>query len=206
MRYYSKPIGWRNESYRHSLASRGIKTKKLSGPIVSVTRHGIPITIKNIGSPGRAYPVNQKDIKESMDSIPNNYVKGIKEINLRDPSPVAGSKQDKAYAQWVRTKEDGLTSRGNRINIFSQPYNRGSFVGVEPGNENPVCLKNYVKKYVIPHEVGHHVAASKNNNLPILVEEAKADAFANKENPDNPKILEKYINRRVLMFGEQGTI
>ena len=30
MRYSSKPVGWRNESYRHYLAAKGISTKKYS--------------------------------------------------------------------------------------------------------------------------------------------------------------------------------
>jgi hypothetical protein len=200
-------MSWHYESWRHSLSAKGYSTyrstkKKLNGVVVAKTRHGIPITIKDPGRQGKAYPVKPCDVKEIMDKIPDKYVDGIKEINFRDPSTVAGTKQELAYAQWVRTKEDG----GNRINIFSQPYKGGRFKHVEPGNDDPEMLRKHMKNYVIPHEVGHHVAAKKDNHLPIIVEEAKADAFAARENPDDPKILERHINQRIVQFGSRGTI
>ena len=194
-------MSWYYQSWRHALARRGVKTK-LNGVVVAKTRQGIPITVKNVGKQGKAYPIRPNDVKEIMDKIPDKYTEGIKEVNFRDPSTVAGSKQDLAYAQWVRTKEGG----GNRINIFSQPFQAGKFNHVEPGNEDPEMLRQHMKNYVIPHEVGHHVAAKKDNHLPIIVEEAKADAFAARENPDDPYILEKHINHREVMFGFKGTI
>ena len=190
------------------MSARGYSTystarrKKLNGIVVAKTRCGIPITIKDPGKSGKAYPIRPKEVKEIMDKIPEKYTDGIKEVNFRDPSPVAGSKQDLAYAQWVRTKEDG----GNRINIFSQPFKNGKFQKVEPGNESPDKLSAHMKNYVIPHEVGHHIAAKKDNTLPIIVEEAKADAFAAREDPDDPAVIEKYINNRIMIFGNTGTV
>ena len=53
-----KPVGWRNESYRHLLAAKGVKTK-LHGQVIARTNNGIPITVKDYSTPGRAYPVFQ---------------------------------------------------------------------------------------------------------------------------------------------------
>jgi hypothetical protein len=172
-------MAWYNQSWRHSLAARRIKTK-LNGPIHDYTRHGIPITVRD----GRVkdYPVGPSEVKKTLDKIPKKDIDGITEVNLRDPSPVPGAKQDKAWAQYVRSKK--------RINIFS--------------GECPD--KAYFEGYVLPHEVGHHVAAKKDPKLPIIVEEAKADAYAAKENPDSPVVLKKHINNRVNLFGNRGTI
>jgi hypothetical protein len=190
---------WHYEGWRHSLAAKGQKTyRKLNGKVLDHTKHGVPITMQSKPEPGKAYPVGPKEVKDVLNNIPQKDIKGLTEVNFRNPSPVAGSKQDKAWAQYVRSKK--------RINVFSQPYKNGKFNDVEPGNESPQAAKKHIQGYVLPHEVGHHSAAMKNPDLPIIVEEAKADAFAAHENPESPKVLEKHINHRIMMFGEKGTI
>lgn len=196
--------GWFNQSWRHSLAARRIKTtyKGLNGRVLAKSRHGISITLKANPKPGTAYPVSASDVKAVLDKMPDHAVEKLKEVNLRPPSEVAGAKQDKAYAQWVRTRENG----GNRINIFTQKYENGKFKEVEPGNEDPNALRAHMKKYVIPHEIGHHVVTKEDNKMPIILEEAKADAFAARENYNDPFVIDKHINNRMMLFGEKGTI
>jgi len=189
-------MSWHYQSWRHALARRGIKTAKYNGNIVARTRHGIPITVKESAQQGKAYPLTPGQAKEALDKMPATAISGIKEVNFRDPG-IPATKQDKAWAQYVRTKK--------RINIFSQPYKNGKFHDTECGGSKSEVAE-HMKDYVLPHEVGHHRAAKKDPNLPIIVEEAKADAFAAKQNPDDPLITEMHINDRVSQFGSKGTI
>jgi len=205
-------MAWFREYYRHSMAARGISTTLstsrygfakrrhdylLHGHVLTKTRHGIPITIQKPAAPGKSYPISPNDAKRVLDKMPDAAVRGIKEVNFRDPG-IPATKQDKAWAQYVRTEK--------RINIFSQPYKGGKFIEAEPENRDPSAAEEHMKEYVIPHEVGHHRAAKKDPNLPIIVEEAKADAFAAKQNPEDPITVENHINNRQLMFGDKGTI
>jgi len=196
--------GWHNQSWRHSLAARRIKTsnKYLNGRVLARSRHGIPITVQQDPKPGTAYPVSAKDIKTVLDKMPDEAVEKLKEVNLRPPSEVAGAKQNLAYAQWVRTRENG----GNRINIFTQKYKNGKFKDVEPDKEDPDNLRAHMKNYVIPHEIGHHVVTKEDNKMPIILEEAKADAFAARENYNDPYVIDRHISNRIMQFGNKGTV
>jgi hypothetical protein len=189
-------MAWFRESWRHAYARRGIKTGKYNGSIVARTRHGIPITLKEPAQPGKAYPLTPEQAKEALDKMPDKAISGIEEVNFRDPG-IPATKQDKAWAQYVRTKK--------RINIFSQPYSHGRFHDSECGGTKKEVAE-HMKSYVIPHEVGHHRAAKVDPKLPIIVEEAKADAFAARENPENQIVVERHINDRIATYGSKGTI
>jgi hypothetical protein len=202
-------MSWYYESWRHALSARGYSTYrksyagKLSGTVITKTRHGIPITMKDSRlNKNEAYPMSPNDAKKVLDSMPPKMVDGIKEINFRKPCDVPGTKQRLAYAQWIRTKEDGK----NRINVFAQEFKDGEFQKVEPGNEDPSALRRHMMGYVLPHEVGHHYVESRDNGLPGIVGEASADAVADHQNPYDPEVLNKYVDQRVMVFGEKGTI
>jgi hypothetical protein len=203
-------MAWFREYHRHSLAARGIPTSRyafsrrrkpgqyeLHGHISAKTRQGIPITIQKPAAPGKSYPITPQDAKKALDKLPDASMRGIKEINFRDPG-LPMTKQDKAWAQYVRSQQ--------RINVFSQPYKNGEFIEAEPENRSPDAARRHMEEYVLPHEVGHHRAAKKDPDLPIIVEEAKADAFAAKENPEDRATVESYIEDRQIMFGSKGTI
>jgi hypothetical protein len=198
--------GWYFESYRHALAAKGIKTsmyrKPLNGYVVNKTRQGIPITVRSPNktlAKKRAYPISPEQAKERFDKLKSSEVKGITEINFRDPG-IPATKQDKAWAQYARSDK--------RINIFSQPYDGRKFSDVEPEYEQPLAAKNYVSKYILPHEVGHHYYQYnlKLNEDPMLLEEARADAFVAGENALKEPVLKKFIKKRQVQFGEKGTI
>jgi hypothetical protein len=197
--------GWYYQSYRHALAAKGIRTsmyRKLNGRIVGKTRHGIPITVKSPSdtvAKKRAYPISPEQAKERFDRMKPSEVKGITEINFRDPG-IPATKQDKAWAQYARGDK--------RINLFSQPYDGRKFSDVEPEYENPVAAKNYVSKYILPHEVGHHYYQHnlKMDSDPMIVEEARADAFVAGKDARKKPVLKKFIKSRQIMFGKKGTI
>jgi hypothetical protein len=197
--------GWYRDYWQHSLAAKGIKTsmyRKLNGSLVGKTRHGIPITIKapsNTAKKGRAYPVSPMEVKDRFNKFKSSEVKGITEINFRDPG-IPATKQDKAWAQYVRSDK--------RINVFSQPYEKGEFKEVEPELEKPKEAEKHLAGYVLPHEVGHHYYQhnKKMDKGNVLTEEARADAFAADENPENPVVLARFKHQRKQMFGRKGSI
>ena len=199
--------GWYYHSYGHSLAAKGVRTsmykkKHLNGYVVGKTRHGIPITVKSPSktvSKGRAYPITPEQAKERFNKMKPSEVNGITEINFRDPG-IPATKQDKAWAQYARNDR--------RINLFSQPFNGDKFSDVEPEYEQPEAAEGYVSKYIIPHEVGHHFYQHnlKMDEDPMLVEEARADAFAAGQDARKKPILKKFINKRKIMFGSKGSI
>lgn len=173
--------------------------KKLNGKKVAETEQGIPITIKDKEKSDRKYPISPKDAKKTFDSLPPEMVEGITEVNFREPG-IPATKQDKAWAQYVRSKQ--------RVNIFSQPYKSGKFQEVDRGLENKSEAKRYMMSYVVPHETAHHYLQHNlgMNNDPEIIEEARADALAYGDNPFDSKVVEKYIGDRQDKFGIKGTI
>jgi hypothetical protein len=197
--------GWYFESWRHSLAAKGIRTSlhsKLNGSLVGKTRHGIPITVKAPSKTlkkGRAYPIAPDEVKQRFDKFKKKEVEGITEINFRDPG-IPATKQDKAWAQYARGDR--------RVNVFSQPFKKGKFKEVELELEDPWKAKEHMAGYVLPHETGHHYYQYnlKMDKDDVLTEEARADAFAAGEDPKKPWVLAKYRQNRKQMFGRKGSI
>jgi hypothetical protein len=199
--------GWFRESYRHSLAARGVtsnrysfKAKQLNGIIVARTRHGIPVTIRGNALPGTAWPISPSEIVSTLDKVPTPVITGIKEINMRNPGP-AMTKQPFAYAQYVRSDPP-------RINIFPQKFNGREFVDVDPGLNDPAALNKYMKNYVLVHEPAHHFFQHnlKMNSDPVLTEEARVDLFVKGGNPFDKMELEKEKKLRVVNYGPTGSV
>jgi len=166
---------------------------KLTGVPIDNTKQGIPITVQNPAetlSKERKYPVSPADVKKRFGEIPKESVEGISEISFRDPCEVAGTKQKMAWAQYVRSK--------NRINIFSQP-------GAEADNPKN---KVHMMSYVVPHEAAHHTALKvlKEDQNPMIVEEAQADLIVKGKDPLNPANIREAVKERKMMYGEKGTI
>jgi len=173
--------GWRYESWRHSLARKGIKTKKLHGKIYTKTRHDIPITV-NKPEAGKKYPITPEQVKKKMDYLPECEVKGLKEVVFKNPDAPG---QEKAWAQFTRS--DG------KINIFSQPVEAGTIDG-EPVEE----VNKKMEDYVVPHEVSHNYMWNvvKHRDDPEEVEEAKADLKTFGKDYNNKKLIREQIERR----------
>lgn len=188
--------GWHNQNWRHSLAAKGVKTGRLNGKVFTRTKSGIPITIRESPRAGECYPISPLQAKAVVDGLPRESTDGIKEINFRRPG-IPATKQDKAWAQYVRSEA--------RVNIFPQKQEGNRFVQVEPENEDPNNAREHMEKYVIPHEIGHHVVVKHNPDMPLAVEEAIADTFAAKETI-NRQNVEKHLNKRIDTFGPKGTI
>ena len=201
LRYKAYGKGWWGCPHRHSLAAKGVRTSfryKLNGRKVAEVQ-GIPITVRNKEKKDRKYPISPKDAKKTFDALPPEMVEGIKEVNFRDPS-IPATKQDKAWAQYVRSKQ--------RVNIFSQPYKSGKFQEVDQGLENKSDAKRYMMSYVVPHETAHHYLQHnlKLDKDPEIIEEARADALTYGDNPFDPKVVEEYVGDRQNKFGPRGTI
>jgi hypothetical protein len=147
-------MSWNYESYRHSLARRGIKTGKKRARTIAYVKKGkvkIPITVQKTYK-SHIYPVSPQEVKQVMERLPERQLRGLKEVSLRPPSRLPFTEQTKAFAQYVDTK--------NRINIYSNPVKRTKY-GTKykkaiPSLDEQHELEKYMKKHVIPHEVAHH--------------------------------------------------
>jgi hypothetical protein len=199
--------GWRYQSYRHSLAARGVRTSlrakhtQLNGSLVAKTKHGIPITMKDKPDCDNKYPVSVNEVKEVFDEKPYDEVVGITEINFRKPG-IPATKQDKAWAQYVRSKK--------RVNVFTQKFDnkKKQFEDVDLGTENPENARMHMIDYVLPHEVAHHTLQHvwKKDKDPMIVEEARADAMAAGMNPLDKNVEKVFIKSRKDQFGPKGSI
>jgi hypothetical protein len=186
------------------LASKGIRTSfkskySLKGVVVAQTRHGIPITVKDLPDSNNVYPVEIADVKREFDKKSPSMLKGLKEINFRKPG-IPATKQDKAWAQYARGDK--------RINIFTQKFDGNKLVDVDYGLEAPNDARKYMLKYVIPHEVSHHTIQHVwgYNKDPMIVEEARADALTFGKNPFDKQTEREFIKEREASFGPKGSV
>jgi len=155
--------GWYGESHRHYLAAIGVSTghayyRQRPGRIGKV---GDTLIIAQKLKPGRVYPVTGEDVKKVLQKIPEDDRKGLKAVEFVEPRT---EPQKGAWAQLIRSKKKML--------IFSQPR--------EEVECDPEGVRAHMKEYVIPHEVGHHVALNRRGRTDkdLSKAEARADAYA----------------------------
>lgn len=154
----------------------------------------IPITVRPTYR-SHIYPIQIKDLKNILNTIPSVQLKGISEFSFRPPSKMSFTEQSKAWAQYA--------DRANRVNIYSEPYKmtkkglrykRAS----ERFDEYPE-LKDHMGRFIIPHEIGHHHALDnlgfKNDSQ--IKAEARADAIAFRRNPKSPVVMNFFMARRM---------
>lgn len=190
--FRAKPVGWRNDSYRHYLAAKGIKTKKFSKqqPKKLAQVRNTIITAEPHRE-DRMYPIAPNDVKEVLKNLPEDDVKGLKEVSFVDPKGM----QENAWGQFIRSKR--------KILIFSQPADEKSI-----DQQNPDKVYAKVKNYVLPHEVGHHVALERRKitDEDIAVAEGRADAYAAGYDVESPVVKQFANNYRKTMSGQQQNI
>jgi hypothetical protein len=175
--FRSKPLGWRYESQRHFLAAKGIKTKQMSSGVVG---HYQNIVIKAAPLPAHtAYPVTPGEVKDVLKDLPKEDMKNIKQIEFVPPRD---ARQESAWAQFLRGRKTML--------IFGQKTEDGKISGKDAKE-----VREHMKRYVIPHEMGHAKAL---HDLPtdkrLSLAEARADGYAfgfSVEDPD-VKQFEKF--------------
>lgn len=156
-----KPRGWRYESYRHSLARKGIRTASSRAGLVA-RAHGVPIYAKSLPV-GQVYPVSPQEVKVRIEAMPKEDVKGLKAIEF---TPPRDKQQEQAWGQLIRSRK--------KILLFSQPVDEcGNMDG-----EDPERVRKIIKNYVIPHEVGHGIALNQRHitDKDLAMAEARADA------------------------------
>ena len=161
-RWRSKHGGWYRHSYEHLLASKGIKIRSSRTGIVA--RSGsIPIIARPLPK-NTAYPVAPNEVKDILDSFPKEDLKGLKSVEFVPPKD---EQQKNAWAQFVRSKKKML--------VFSQKSGKDGKISGKELKE----VREHMKRYVIPHELGHAVALRK---LPtdkrLSLAEARADGYA----------------------------
>lgn len=124
--------------------------------------NGVPIYAKRLES-GYVYPITPHDAKKVLEKQ-GEHTKGIKAVKFVMPKDAM---QKDAYAQYVRSKREIL--------IFAQKKKGDKISGEEAGR-----LRELIKSYVVPHEVGHHVSLyrMKKTDTNLNVAEARADAHA----------------------------
>lgn len=193
--------GWYRDSWKHSLAAKGIRTRRnaLCGRVVGHTPQGIPITIKEPPAKGTVYPVAPQDVSASLKRFSKEDLQDLKEINFRNPGPEM-TKQPYAWAQYAR--------KDRRINVFSQKTDGKHLLDVEQELSDPVQARAYMKSYVLPHEASHHVNQHTLglNQDSMIVEEARADALAAGYDPTKKGVVDRFIAGRRERFGPKGSI
>lgn len=159
MSFRSRPVGWQYEAQRHRLARMGIATyRRRPGYVGSV--QGIPIYARSV-APGRAYPISPEEVRSQIGAMPKSDVAGIKKIEFVEPK----GEQKEAYAQYVRSQRV--------IRIFGQPMSSDGRID----GEDPQKFRRWMKRYVIPHEIGHFKALKTGKtDSDIEMAEARADA------------------------------
>lgn len=150
--------GWRFQSARHSLAARGITTYRKS-PGTIARYKGVAIRASPTKQ-GRAYPVDAKDVIAQLKRTPEEDLKGLRAVEFQDPQD---KHQEGAWAQLLRSKKV--------LKVFSQP---------EEELRDIERVRKHMKQYVLPHEIGHHVALNRRGITDKHIEtaEARADAYA----------------------------
>jgi hypothetical protein len=153
--------GWYGENHRHYLASIGVKTyKSYKGKAGILGRVGDTVITAQKLQPGHVYPVDKCDVEDQLRRTPEDDRKGLKVVAFVEPKTQA---QKGAWAQQIRSKK--------KILIFAQPKE-------EVGNVE--LVRRHMKQYVLPHEMGHYVALTRENitDKDLSMAEARADAYA----------------------------
>lgn len=169
--FRSKPVGWQHESYRHALAARGIESNyyarksKLRVPFrpTILTRYkNVPIKAHRI-EVGKVYPLTPGEVGRFINRQKDDDLKGLAGVEFVNPK----GDQKGAYAQYVRSRRVIL--------IFSQPYDKKK---KEIDGQSPKWIKNHLNNYVLPHELGHHIALYRVGitDGDLAMAEARADA------------------------------
>jgi hypothetical protein len=144
------------------LARYGIKT--VGGGSGVVARLGETKFIAKPVPKGQVYPVSPEEVKTRLQALPKADLKGLKTVEFVPPRD---KDQEDAWAQMVRSRKSLL--------IFSQKAGPNG----EVSGMNPKQVSNHMKNYVIPHEIGHHVALTTlETDKDLSMAEARADAYA----------------------------
>ena len=156
-----RPEGWRFESYRHMLARHGIKTN-MSRPGRVGSVRGIPMFMQKVEE-GYVYPASPGDVRAVIERFKPEDTKGLKKVEFVQPRDA--SEKD-AWARYVRSKRT--------VKIFSQKVSPSGKVS----KEDPNRVRDHMLSYVIPHEIGHHVALEVRGitDKKLSMAEARADA------------------------------
>lgn len=124
-----------------------------------MTVQGVPIEAEKVEK-GRIYPVKPEDVAKEIQRQSPEDIKGLKGFKFVNP---VGEQKD-AWGQYVRSKKV--------VYVFSQPYRNGKIDG-----QDPKKIREHIKEYVLPHEIGHHVALRNGKtDKDLRVAEARADA------------------------------
>jgi len=136
------------------------KLAKMEGEGEAASVNGIPIMVDKLPE-GTIYPITPEEVKKIFSDMDQADLKGITSIEFKAPS----GDQKEAWAQYIRGKK--------KIYIFAQPFSNGKIDGQDPDH-----LKKHIKEYVLPHEVGHHIALYKykKTDKSLAMAEARADA------------------------------
>jgi hypothetical protein len=133
------------------LAAKGISLGRI---------RGVPMHAEALPK-GYVYPISPQEIKGYFEKAPKDEVKGLKRIAFVTPKD---SQEKDAWARYVKSKRE--------IRIFAQQEKDGKISG-----EDPKELNQHMNEYVLPHEMGHHIAL---RDLPtdksLAMAEARADA------------------------------
>ena len=157
-----RPMGWRYESYRHMLARKGIRTASRKSGFVGRVRD-VPITMQKVPV-GHVYPASPDDVKRVLERQKPEDIKGLKGVEFVRPRDKS---ERNAWARYVRSKRV--------VKVFSQPVR-----GEKVGGQDAGAVKEHMLSYVLPHELGHHLALSERDitDGKLSVAEGRADAFA----------------------------
>jgi hypothetical protein len=143
--------GWHRESYRHTLAAKGISLGRTRE--ISLHAEALPKS--------HTYPISPGDVHTYLARVSSSELKGLKRVEFVMPKD---SQEKEAWARYMSGKKE--------IRIFAQPVKDGKISG-----EDPKELHAHMNEYVLPHEMGHHIAL---RDLPVdkdlAMAEARADA------------------------------
>ena len=143
-----------NNKYR-VIPNKYQSRKPATAVIVDFVQKGdvvIPITVEPTYESHR-YPITPREARQSLEKLPVEQLKGLKEISFRSPSRLPFTEQTRAIAQYA--------DKANRINIYSEPFTVTKHDGLRYKRmlvylDQDKELRPYVEHYVIPHEVAHH--------------------------------------------------
>jgi hypothetical protein len=171
-------LGERNRM-RRNLADEMMKDPKMKELLEGKKRYEVMKSTKSgvlarVGSirikaerlpSGQVYPVTPQEVKEILETMPKEDLKGLKSVEFVPPRD---KHQKAAWAQEIRSKK--------KILIFSQ---KASKDGKRISGRDAKTVREHIKSYVVPHEVGHYSAL---RTLPtdktLAMAEARADAYA----------------------------
>jgi hypothetical protein len=154
------PVGWRGESHRHYLSSKGVRTV-FGRPGRVGSMRGMQFEVERVPQ-GQVYPLAPQEVADRLSMMPPEDTKGITKVVFQPPKD---KMQKQAWAQYKRGKKE--------IAIFSQSAS-GDLIDGQPADR----VRQTMTEYVLPHEVGHHKALSQQHitDKDLEVAEARADA------------------------------